>query len=70
MYIAVADAGFQKGRGGGRGKKCEQKFLVTPPQQLVIDHVELCKTTKHAHNNAASAILWQVHMHAAKQETS
>ena len=32
------------------------EILATPPQQLVLT------TTEHAHTNAASAILCQVHM--------
>ncbi len=53
IIIPVADAGFQK---GGSRKKVRAEILAMPPQhQPQSMHV-------HTKLNAASAILWQVHM--------
>ncbi len=58
---AVADAGFVK---GGVKERQRAEILATPPKQLELT---TWTTTEHAHTNAASAILCQVHMQLSRR---
>ncbi len=54
----------ERGSRKGSEREARAKILATPPQQLVID---TWTTTEHAHTNAASAILCQVHMQLSRR---